>query len=98
MPTIWIPAPLRPLAGGAQAVAVPGRTVREVIDHLEARYPGIRERLLEGDELRPGLAVSVDGEVVVEGLRARVAETSEVFILPAIGGGERSPVPPGGDV
>lgn len=87
MATIWIPSLLRPLAGGAETVAVPGRTVRELLDNLEARYPGIRHRLLEGGELRPGLAVSVDGTVAVEGLLARVHEHSEVFILPAIGGG-----------
>jgi sulfur-carrier protein len=52
MPRVFIPAQLRSLTGAAQ-VEVEGATVREVVNSLEARFPGIRERLCQGDQLAP---------------------------------------------
>ena len=87
MAKVWVPSLLRPLCAGERVVEVPGRTVRQVIDNLEARCPGIRARLVEDGELRPDLAVSVDGEATQIGLLQPVGEQSEVHILPALGGG-----------
>lgn len=87
MATVWIPSLLRELCGGERIVAVTGRSVREVIDNLEDHCPGIRERLVDDGELRPDLAVSVDGEATQIGLLQAVSEESEVHILPALGGG-----------
>ena len=88
MAKVWIPSLLRELCGGERIVEVPGRSVRQVIENLEARCPGIRERLIEDGELRPDLAVSVDGETTQIGLLQPVGDDSEVHILPALGGGE----------
>lgn len=87
MATVHIPATMRPLTGGRATVTVPGETVREIIEGLEAAYPGTRARLMEGDRLRAGLAVFVDGEVPAAGLRARVRPDSEIHFAPAIAGG-----------
>jgi sulfur-carrier protein len=89
MATVWIPSLLRPLCGGDRTVEVAGRSVREVIESLEARCPGIWDRLVEDGRLRPELAVSVDGETTQIGLMQPVGEGSEVHILPALGGGAR---------
>lgn len=78
---------MRTLTGGATQVDVPGATVRQVIAELETRYPGLRDRLCDNDELRPGIAVAVDGHVTSRGLLQKVQPTSEVHFLPAIGGG-----------
>ncbi|RPJ43805.1 MAG: MoaD/ThiS family protein [Chloroflexi bacterium] len=87
MPVVWIPALLRDLADGVESVTVPGETVRQVIDALDSRYPGIKARLCDAERLRPGIAVVVDGEVSPLRLRQRLSDTSEVHFLPAIGGG-----------
>ena len=58
-----------------------------VIDELEARFPGVRERLVDGDEIVPGIAVTVDGDVSGRGLDHRLRPDSEVHFLPSIGGG-----------
>jgi molybdopterin synthase sulfur carrier subunit len=87
MATVWIPAPLRTLANGEERIDIVASTVREAIDALEARYPGIRERLLHDDELRPGLALAIDQQVMRHGLDWPLQEASEVHFLPAIGGG-----------
>lgn len=87
MPRVFIPAQLRPLTGGAEVLDVEGDTVRALVDRLDERFPGIRDRLCEGNGLRPGLAVAVDGNVSPRGLLAKAGPEAEVHFLPAIGGG-----------
>jgi molybdopterin synthase sulfur carrier subunit len=87
MPTVWIPPLLRELTGGQETVSVPGDTVRQVIDAMEAAYPGVRARLCDGDRLRPGLSVVVDGKASRRGLGQPLTEASEVHFVPAVGGG-----------
>jgi molybdopterin converting factor small subunit len=88
VPTVWIPALLRELTGGQQSVQVPGKTVREVIDNLERRFPGVKERLVEEGRLRPTIALVVDGETSALKLRQPLQPDSEVYFLPAISGGD----------
>jgi molybdopterin synthase sulfur carrier subunit len=87
MPTVWIPSLMQKLSHGQSQVQVEGSTVREVIDALEAAYPGFRDRLCENGRIRPALAVAVDGEISNEGMRRKVSSGSEVHFLPAISGG-----------
>jgi molybdopterin converting factor small subunit len=78
---------MRDLTGGAPRVAIDGATVAELIERLEARFPGLKARLVEDGRLRPGLTVFVDGVQRRPPLLARVGATSEVHFLPAISGG-----------
>ena len=85
--TVLIPTPLQKLTNGNPEVKADGGTIGDVVSSLEAQFPGIKERLCEGDGLRPGLAVVVDREVSRAGLRQAVGANSEVHFLPAIAGG-----------
>ena len=87
MATVWIPPLLRSLTGGREQVAVAGATVGQVIDELDARFPGLKDRLRAGDSLRPGLAAIVDAQVARGGLEQAVGAESEVHFVQAIGGG-----------
>jgi molybdopterin synthase sulfur carrier subunit len=87
MPTVIVPALLRKLTNGQERVAVHGATVRQVVEDLERQFPGIKTHLVEEGDLKSGIAVSVDGEMGVGGLLDPVKENSEVYFLPAIGGG-----------
>ena len=87
MPQVFIPAQLRGLTDGVAQVEIQAANVREVVETLEARFPGIKERLCQGDELAPGLQLSIDHVMSSRGLRAKVSPTSEVHFLPAFGGG-----------
>jgi len=87
MPRVFIPPLLRSLCDGESELDVPGHTVRDVIGELDARYPGVRRRLCEGDALQPNLSVAVDGKISSLGLMEKVAPDSEVHFLPAVGGG-----------
>ena len=78
---------MRELTGGQSKVEVPGDTVREVVDALEVRFPGLHDRLVEDDRLRSGLAVFVDGANSRRRLRAKVAPESELYFIESLGGG-----------
>lgn len=88
--TVRVPTPLRNLTGDQAAVSAAGSTVGEIIDDLESRHPGIRERLLEeSGELRRFVNLFVDDEDVrfQQGLATPVREGSTVSIVPAVAGG-----------
>jgi molybdopterin converting factor small subunit len=87
MATVYIPEPLLPLSRGEKAVTLEATTVRQVIAQLEALYPGMEEALVEDGDLRPHIAVAVDGEVSILGVVEPVGADSEVHFIPALGGG-----------
>ena len=82
---------MRKFTDGEDNVALPGATVREVIDNLESRYPGMKERLCEEDRLKPGIAVYINGLLTRGSLLERVDTDAEIHFLPAIGGGMAEP-------
>ena len=87
MPEVWIPPRLQELTNGKQQVQVSGATVRQVINDLDAQFPGMKDELCLDGDLYPGLAVIVDGETANLGLLERVQENSEIHFLPAISDG-----------
>lgn len=61
-------------------------TVAEVIDGLEARWPGMRARLCDaGPTIREHINVFVDGEAA--DLETPVGPGSVVHVIPAVSGG-----------
>ena len=79
---------MQKLTNGRGQVATSGQTVRQVVDYLDAHYPGFKTRICnEQDQIRPEIAVAVDGEVLTSGLRTRVSDSSEVHFLSALSGG-----------
>ena len=58
---------LRECAGGAVRVVAEGATVRELVDDLARRYPGMGERLLDDSGLRRGYTVFVNADDVRHG-------------------------------
>ena len=88
--TVRIPQPLRNLTGNLATVDGVGGPLSGCIEHLEANYPGIRERLLdETGELRRFVNVYINGEDVrfAEGLATTINEGDDVSIVPAVAGG-----------
>lgn len=75
----------RPFTGGEAVVHVPleasGATVGQVIDALEAEYPGL------GVALRAGSSAGIDGEIHAEPEYVRVTDDTEIYFLaPVVGG------------
>lgn len=92
MPTVAIPSLLRSLTNGEDSITVSGTTIREVIDNLETRYPGMKARLCEDDRIKPGLAVYVNGLLTRGSILEHVDTDAEIHFLPAIGGGVAKPL------
>lgn len=88
MVLVFIPSLMRSLTDERDRVSAEGRTLRQVVDDLERRYPGMKELIVENDRIRPGLALAINGEIATTGLMAVVPDEAEVQILPAIGGGQ----------
>jgi len=87
MATVVLPRSLVALFPGADRhVAVEATTVGELIDGLDARWPGMRDRLcVPGPALRVYINVYVDGQPA--DLASDVPGTATVHILPAVAGG-----------
>jgi molybdopterin synthase sulfur carrier subunit len=87
--TVRIPTPLRTLTGGADEVTATGATVGAVIDELEGRYPGIKDRLLDEKGVRRFINIYVGEEDIrfLDGLKTEVKAGDHIAIVPAIAGG-----------
>jgi MoaD family protein len=88
---VKVPTILRKYVDGSPVVeANGGRTVGEVLEDLERRYPGIKERIVTGrGDLHRFVNVYVNEEDVryLGSLDAPVREGDTVSILPAVAGG-----------
>ena len=86
---VRIPTILRTYTGGEKAVDASGETLAAVIDDLETNHPGIKERLVDGADLRRFVNIYINDEDVrfLGGLEAQVADGDQIVVLPAVAGG-----------
>ena len=75
------------LSNGEQRVVVEGKNVRQIIESLDQKYPGFKDRLVEDGRVKPNISVAIDGEITPLGMIEKVSKESEVHFLPAISGG-----------
>lgn len=72
--------------GAPRRIEVPAATVAEMIDSLDADWPGMRDRICDSTPaIRRHMNVFVDGRRA--SLDTRLAPGTEVFVLTAISGG-----------
>jgi len=84
--TVVLPRSLTALFPGTPLrCAATGSTVTELIDDLDRRVPGLRERLCDGTALRRHLNVFVAGEQAA--LSTAVQDGEVVHVIPAVSGG-----------
>lgn len=84
--------PLRKLTGGAESIAANGATIAAVMQDLESRHPGLRERICDDNgKVRRFVNVYVNGDDIrfLDNLDTAVKEGDEISIVPAIAGGIR---------
>ncbi len=91
MAIVYVPTPLRRLTGGQARVEVEANTVGELIEKLDAQFPGVKARVLEADsgEIKRFINVFVNGEEIrsLQGVDTPLDENAEVSIIPAMAGG-----------
>ncbi|NMO04300.1 MoaD/ThiS family protein [Gordonia sp. TBRC 11910] len=87
--SVSIPTILRPYTGGDKRVDAAGASLRAVIDDLDSRHAGIKDRLVADDALHRFVNVYVNDEDVrfTGGLDTTVDDGDDVTILPAVAGG-----------
>lgn len=93
---VRIPTILRQYTGGAKVVAGGGDTLGALIDDLESRHQGLRDRLIDEDpesgaSLRRFVNVYLNDEDVrfLDGLKTTLSDGDSVTVLPAVAGGAR---------
>jgi MoaD family protein len=86
---VRIPTILRQYTDGEKAVEGKGSTLAELIDDLESRHTGLRDRLVDDKGLRRFVNVYLNDEDVrfLGGLDTSVKDGDNVTVLPAVAGG-----------
>ncbi|QDP95789.1 MoaD/ThiS family protein [Microlunatus elymi] len=86
---VKIPTILRTYTDGQKTVNSTGSTLAEVIDDVDSRHPGLKDRIVESAGLRRFVNVYVNDEDVrfSGGLSAPIADDDVVVVLPAVAGG-----------
>jgi molybdopterin converting factor small subunit len=88
--SVRVPTILRSYTKGESEVTADGATLSEVLDSLDASYPGIKGRVVdEQGKLRRFVNVYVGNEDVrfAEGLDTETPTGTEVSVIPAVAGG-----------
>jgi molybdopterin synthase sulfur carrier subunit len=88
--TVRIPTPLRKFTGGAESVPASGATIGAIVQDLESRHAGLKERICDDSgKVRRFVNVYVNGDDIrfLSSLDTPVKDGDEVSIVPAIAGG-----------
>ncbi len=84
---VRVAALLHSYTGGKNVVEVEASTVREAIQSLEQRFPGVAFRIVdEQRQIRPHMNIFL-GEEKVSDLDTPVTEAAEIYIVGALSGG-----------
>ena len=87
---VRIPVQLRTLTSGEEVVSASGNSVLELIEDIERKYPGIKNRICEADgRVRRFVNIFVNEEDIrfLDNLQTQISEKDEISIIPAIAGG-----------
>jgi molybdopterin converting factor small subunit len=89
MVLVRLSTPLRVHSGGKAEVESEGRTLREVIHHLDGRCPGLGAKVLANGSINRFINIFINNEDVrfLEDLETPVGPGDVVSILPAVSGG-----------
>ena len=84
---VLIPNPLRSYTANAAAVDALGKTLGELTEDLDHRYPGMRFRVIdEQGQIRPHIKFFVNG-AQTRSLEEPLSNADEVMIVCALSGG-----------
>jgi molybdopterin synthase sulfur carrier subunit len=87
---VKIPTPLQKLVDNQAEITAEGEDIMGLIDDMEVRYPGIKERICdEQGKVRRFVNIYLNGEDIrfMNTERTKLKSGDEVSIIPAIAGG-----------
>ena len=87
--TVNIPTILRPLTGNQKKLEAMGENILEIIDEIEARYPGVKDRLMSNGRMHRFVNIfRNESDIRFESeLATTVQDGDHITILPAVAGG-----------
>lgn len=84
---VHVPSPLRSYTGGRARIQASGRTLAELLQHVEQQHPGLRFRMIdEHGRIRPHMRVFVNRSEAMD-LGHALAQGDAVYIVCALSGG-----------
>jgi len=89
---VMIPQPLQKLTNGSDVVDVTGSNIADLIIDLDAKFPGIRDRICdETGKIRRFINIYVNEEDIrfLSGDKTSIKDGDEISIIPAIAGGSK---------
>ena len=87
---VRVPTILRTYTAGESEVTAEGATLSDVLESLDASFPGIKGRIVdEQGSLRRFVNVYVGNDDVrfLDGLATPVADNAQISVIPAVAGG-----------
>lgn len=90
--TVYIPSTFRRFTDDQEHVTVEGACVSEVLDSLDAAYPGIGELIYDSDRQVPRhINIYVNNQEIhdLSGTATEVADGDQVAVIPALAGGSQ---------
>jgi molybdopterin synthase sulfur carrier subunit len=85
--SVFIPSQLTSYTGGASRVPAAGATVGAVLDDLDARFPGLKFRVIdEQDRVRRHMRIFI-GQAETRSVATAVGAGQELMIFGALSGG-----------
>jgi molybdopterin synthase sulfur carrier subunit len=92
MAIVLIPVIFRGPTQGESSISVPNGTIEACFGAVEARFPGLRELVIDPETggIHRFVKVSLNGEMLdhsPKALQAEVGETDEIEVIAAIAGG-----------
>ena len=84
-----IPTPMRQYTDNQAVVEAAGATVKDLLDNLGKKYPGIVSRLFDNGQVRRFVNLYVNDEDIryLDNLQTALKDGDELSIIPAVAGG-----------
>ena len=71
----------RPALGGAEALEIEAKTLRELMRNIVVKYPRMQKHIDDG------IALAIDGQIYRDNWDVEIVDGSEVYLMPRIQGG-----------
>ncbi len=90
MISVYIPTPFRRMVANREYVEVEGANVGEVLDAVEAKYPGFGDLVYDRERHVPThINIYLNNQEIhdLDGIATVVADGDQVAVIPALAGG-----------
>ena len=84
---VFLPYRTRKLIDLPVEVNAEGNNLRNLIEFLDKKYPGLKQELVDEEKLKPTISAVIDGRTTRLGLIQKLENVSEIHFLPSIAGG-----------